>query len=98
MGAPYEDAAGRRYAPLLGQPILILAASATDLLKARRIALERGLTVAAYVAAMFATGHDAANRAAFRAEPVDTPDLVGLALRGPKKDVDKATKGLKLHP
>jgi hypothetical protein len=46
---------------------------------------------------MFATGHDAANRAAFIAEPADTPDLVGLALRGPKKDVDKATKGATPH-
>ncbi len=98
MGEPYKDAAGRRYVPLLGQPMLIFAASAADLLKARRIALERELTTAAYVAAMFATGHDAANREAFRAEPADAPDLVGLALRGPKKDVDKATKGLKLHP
>ncbi len=98
MGEPYEDAAGRRYVPLLGQPMLIFAAPAADLLKARRIALERGLTTAAYVAAMFTTSHDAANREAFRAEPTDTPDLVGLALRGPKKDVDKATKGLRLHP
>jgi len=98
MGEPYEDAAGRRYVPLLGQPMMIYAASGADLLKARRIALERGLTAAAYVAAMVATGHDAANGEAFRAEPVDTPDLVGLALRGPKKDVDKATKGLRLHP
>jgi len=98
MGDPYEDAAGRRYAPLLGQPLLVFAASGADLLKAHRIALERGLTTAAYVAAMFATGHDAANREAFRAEPADAPDLVGLALYGPKKDVDKATKGLKLHP
>ena len=98
LGEPYEDAAGRRYVPLLGQPMLILAASAADLLKARRIGLERGLTIAAYVAAMFATGHDAANREVFRAEPADTPDLVGLALRGPKKDVDRATKGLRLHP
>jgi len=97
MGEPYEDAAGRRYVSLLGQPMLIFTASAADLLKARRIALERGLTTAVYVAAMFTTGHDAANREAFRAEPADTPDLVGLALRGPKKDVDKATKGLRLH-
>jgi hypothetical protein len=98
MGEPYEDAAGRRYVPLLGQPIMIYAATRTDLIKARRIALERGLTTAAYVAAMFTTGHDAANRAAFHAEPAETPDLVGLALRGPWKDVDKATKGLRLHP
>ena len=45
---------------------------------------------------MFATGHDAANRTVFQLEPADTPDLVGLALRGPRKDVDKATKGLSL--
>ena len=40
----------------------------------------------------------AANRAVFKAEPADTPDLVGVALRGAKRDVDKATKGLALHP
>ena len=70
LGAPYEDAAGRRYVPLLGQPIMIYAA---------------------------AQGDDA-NRAAFRAEPAESPDLAGLALRGPRPDVDRATKGLRLHP
>jgi len=98
LSDPYEDAAGRRFTPLLAQPVLIFAASSADLLKAHRIALEKGLTTAAYVAAMFTTGHDAANREVFRAEPADAPDLVGLALRGPKKDVDKAIKGLKPHP
>jgi hypothetical protein len=29
---------------------------------------------------------------------VDAPDLVGLALRGPCKGLDKATKGASLHP
>lgn len=94
MGEPYEDAAGRPYTSLLGQPLLVFSALGTDLLRARRLAQERGLTIAA----MFTTGHDAANRDAFRAEPADSPDLVGLALRGPKKDVERATKGLKLHP
>jgi hypothetical protein len=47
---------------------------------------------------MFSTGHDAANREAFKAEPADAPDLVGIAIRGPRKDVDKATKGVRLHP
>lgn len=98
MGEPYEDAAGHRHARLLGQPILIFAAGPAVLQRAFRQSLERGLTRAAYVRAMFATGHDAANRAAFRAEPADQPDLVGLALRGAKRDVDKATQGAKLHP
>jgi hypothetical protein len=98
MGEPYEDAAGRQHARLLGQPMLIFAAGPETLLRAYRQGIERGLTRAVYVRAMFSTGHDAANRAAFLAEPAETPDLVGIALRGPKKDVDKATKGATLHP
>jgi hypothetical protein len=97
MGEPYQDAAGRQYARLLGQPMLVFAASGAELLKARDVALERDLTIAAYVAAMFTTGYDAANREVFAAEPADAPDLVGLAVRGSKKGVDRATKGLKLH-
>jgi hypothetical protein len=34
----------------------------------------------------------------FKTEPADAPDLVGLALYGPKKDIDKAIKGASLHP
>jgi hypothetical protein len=98
MGEQYEDAAGRCFTPLLGQPLLVFAASSADLLNARRVALERGLTTAIYVSAMFTTGHDAANREVFRAESPDSPDLVGIAMRGPKKGIERATKGLKLHP
>ncbi|MDR3516197.1 MAG: DUF2000 family protein [Azospirillaceae bacterium] len=98
LGEPYIDATGRCFARLLGQPILVFAASAPVLLRAHRAGIERGLIHAAYVRAMFSTGHDAANRAVFQAEPADQPDLVGLALRGPRKDIDKATKGAALHP
>ncbi|WP_429302991.1 DUF2000 family protein [Paraburkholderia sp. GAS199] len=97
MGEPYEDAAGRLHARLLGQPMMVYQADSAGLLRAFRQAVERELTRAVYVRAMFSTGHDEANRAAFRAEPADTPDLVGIALRGPKKAVDKAVKGLSLH-
>ena len=62
-----------------------------------RKGLERELTLIPYVYAMFATGHDEANRQAFLAEDADNLDLVGLALHGPKKAVDKAIKGLSLH-
>ena len=97
LGEEYVDGAGRRYGRMLGQPMLIFAADGGQLQAVRDAALERGLTLVPYVAAMFATGHDAANRAAFRAEDPDAPDLVGLALRGPKKAVDKTVKGLALH-
>lgn len=98
MGEGYVDAAGRRYTALLGQPILIFAATGKVLLRARDQAFRRDLVCAAYVREMFSTGHDAANREAFRAAPAEAPDLVGLALRGPKKDVDRAIEGAKLHP
>jgi hypothetical protein len=97
MGEPYEDAAGRLHARLLGQPIPVFAAGTEGLARAWRVALERGLARAVYVRAMFETGQDAANRAVFKAEPVEAPDLVGVAVRGAKKDVDRATKGLRLH-
>ncbi len=97
LGEEYVDGAGRRYGRMLGQPMMIFAADGGQLRAVRDAALERGLTLAPYVAAMFGTGHDAANRAAFRAEDPDAPDLVGLALRGPKKAVDKTVKGLALH-
>lgn len=38
------------------------------------------------------------NRAVFRAQPADDLGLAGIALRGPKKAVDKAVKGRSLHP
>ncbi|MDC0714856.1 DUF2000 domain-containing protein [Stigmatella sp. ncwal1] len=97
LGEPYEDAAGRRYSRMLGQPMLVFGASRAQLQGAHRAALERGLTATVYVGAMFATGNDEANRAVFRAENPEDLDLVGLALRGDRKQLDKAVKGLALH-
>jgi hypothetical protein len=77
---------------------MIYAADASTLLRARHQARDRELGCAAYVRAMFSTGHDEANREAFRSKPADTPDVVGLALHGPRKDVDRAVKGASLHP
>lgn len=98
LGESYVDAAGRPYGRMLGQPILILAADHGQLLKARTSPIARELLVVRYVAGMFQTGYDAANRAAFAADDAESPDLVGLGLRGPKKAVDRAIKGLSLHP
>ncbi|HEY0834658.1 MAG TPA: DUF2000 domain-containing protein [Azospirillum sp.] len=97
IGEPYVDAAGRVYGRMLGQPMLVFAADTAGLQAAHRQALERGLSIIPYVAAMFETGHDAANRAVFAAGDPGNLDLVGLAVRGAKKAVDKATRGLTLH-
>jgi hypothetical protein len=42
LGEPYQDAAGRQHARLLGQPILIFAAGPEGLLRAYRTGIERG--------------------------------------------------------
>lgn len=98
IGEPYVDAAGRRYTALCGQPILVFAAGLHDLRRAHERALAQGLTIAPYVEAMFATGHDAANRAVFAAGDPAAQDWVGLGLHGERKAVDKVVKGLRLHP
>ena len=97
LGEPYEDAAGRRYGRMLGQPMLVFAADLPGLQAAHRQAVSRELEIVPYVHAMFSTGHDAANREVFRAEDAGNLDLVGLAVHGARKAVDKAVKGLGLH-
>lgn len=98
IGQPYRDAAGRGYAAMCGQPILVFAGEVADLRKAHDRACDQGLTIVPYVEAMFATGHDAANRAVFAEGDVQAQNWVGLAFHGERKAVDKAVKGLKLHP
>ena len=51
-----------------------------------------------YTSALFDTGHDAANRAAVAAVATEALDLVGIGLHAERKEVDKVTKGLALHP
>lgn len=97
-GEPYRDRDGNEYLPLLRQPVLILCADAQKLAMARAKALERGIPVAVYTHDMFATGHDAANRAAVSAVSANDLDLVGIALRGPRNNVDRIVKGATKHP
>lgn len=98
IGARYRDSAGRDYTAMIGQPILVFAAGQDDLQHVHRRACEAGLIIAPYVEAMFATGHDAANRAVFAEGDAAAQLWAGMALHGDRKAVDKAVKGLKLHP
>lgn len=97
MGEVYEDAAGNRYNPLAIQPMIVLSADAAGLRKIYQRAMDRGVRLSLYIDEMFATGHDAANRAAVKEQHPDSMAFAGLALRADKKTVDKITRGAKLH-
>jgi hypothetical protein len=98
VGPDYEDASGRRYLPMLVQPVLVYEAGAGKLRTVYERALSRELRFAIYTADLFATGRDEDNRAAVKAVPGDALDLVGLALRAPHKAADGVLRGLKRHP
>ncbi len=98
IGEDYVDADGVRHLPMLVQPVLVFAASGAKLRTVHARTLERGLRVAIYTADLFATGHDADNRAAVRRVRTAELDLVGLALRAPHKAVDGVVRGLRRHP
>jgi hypothetical protein len=98
VGPDYEDASGRRYLPMLVQPVLVFEAGAAKLRTVYERAVTRDLRIAIYTADLFATGKDDDNRAAVRAVRSDELDLVGLALRSPHKAVDGVVRGLKRHP
>ena len=98
IGDDYEDADGRRYLPLLVQPVLVFEASAAKLTTVRERAERRGVTIAIYTREMFATGNDEDNRAAVRAVPTEALDLVGIGLRAPHRDADAVLRGLTRHP
>ena len=97
IGENYADGDGTKYLPMFGQPVLVFQADAGELTRTLERARARDLMPAIFTTALFATGHDAANRAAVADTPRADLDLAGLALRGPRRDVDKITKGLRLY-
>ena len=98
VGSAYLDADGQHYQPMLGVPVLVFAGTGEVLAAARSRAVQRQLPLAVYTRDMFATGHDAENRAAVSGVAGIDLELVGIGLHGPKNAVDKIIKGTRLHP
>jgi hypothetical protein len=98
IGEAYRDKDGNVYNPMSIQPVIVLAADAATIGAVHRRALAQRVTTSAYVEEMFATGHDAANRAVFAEFGPDDAKIVGLALRAEKKIVDRIVKGARMHP
>ena len=82
----------------LGRSLLIFEGGKETLTTAHGRALSRVLPRAISTSDLFATGNDRDNRAAVRAVPSGEPDLVGLAVYGPRNAVDKVVKGARMHP
>jgi hypothetical protein len=97
VGEPYRDGDGNDYLPMLRQPVLVMTADGPTLGAARARALARGVRLAIYTEELFATGHDAANRAAVAAVSATDLNLVGIGVRGPRNAVDRIVKGAGLH-
>jgi hypothetical protein len=96
-GEPYRDGDGHAHLPMSVQPVIVLSGAANVLTNIRNRARDRGVETVAYIEEMFATGHDAANRAVFAEHCASAANTVGMALRADKKIVDKITKGAKMH-
>lgn len=97
IGEHYADADGTKYLPMFGQPVLVFQADPEQLARTLERAITRNIMPAVFTDQLFTTGHDVANRAAVAGTPRAALDLAGLALRGPRRDVDKITKGLRLY-
>lgn len=97
IGEAYRDAEGNIYNPLSIQPVIVLGADAATLKTIHRRTLERQVRISLYIEDMFATGHDAANRAVFGEFTPDSAKVAGIALHEERRLVDTLTKGAKLH-
>lgn len=98
VGAPYADADGNPYLRMLAHPVIVLAGDAAAMRRGLRRARERGLPTAVYIEPMFRTGNDIDNRATVQAVGADDLDPVGIAVHGPRRDVDRALDRLRPHP
>ncbi len=98
VGEPYRDADGVAYRPMLREPVFVFAADRARVRRSFERALARDVRVALFTQELFETPHDEANRAAVAAVPTAQLDLVGLALRAARRDVDAVVRGLDRHP
>jgi hypothetical protein len=97
VGEPYEDASGNRYLPMFRQPVMVYEGTREQLKRAYSRAMAREVKMAIFTEELFTTGNDIDNRAAVKSVATDVLNLVGMAMRGDKKVIDKVLDGLSLH-
>ncbi len=97
LGKPYEDKDGKTYLPMLRQPVLVFAAPKEKMHRVYERAMAQDVTFSIYTEELFATSNDEDNRAEVKKVPSGDLNLVGLALYGDRKAIDRVVKGLKFH-
>lgn len=97
VGEPYEDGSGNRYLPMFRQPVMVYEGTHEQLKRAYGRAMAREVAISIFTEELFSTGNDIDNRAAVKSVSADGLNLVGMAMRGDKKVIDKVLDGLSLH-
>lgn len=97
IGESYIDKSGREYLPMSQQPIMIHSASESQLKKLLEKTADKDMAIAIYTEDLFTTYNDEDNRASVAAQETNDLNLVGIAVRGKKNQVDKLLKGIPLH-
>lgn len=97
MGENYVDGSDRSYLPMIKQPIMVYCADKDMMRGVYNAAVTKDIVFTVYTRELFSTSNDVENRAAVRAVASEDLDLVGMALYGRKKAIDKVMKGVPLH-
>ena len=98
VGDNYIDGSGNVYLPMSVQPILIFSANREQIHAVYERAMKRNMKFTIYTEELFKTYNDADNRAAVAAVKAENLNLVGMAIRSTKRQIDTVVKGLRLHP
>ncbi len=98
-GNEFINASGSNYLPFIKHPILIYKAdSEAEIKRAFNRAKERELAIGIYTEPLFATKNEAENYIEISKHTDENQVLVGIAIYGESKKVNKALDGLKFHP
>jgi hypothetical protein len=98
VGENYVDATGNVYLPMSVQPILVFSATREQMREVYDRAMKRNMRISIYTEELFKTYNDVDNRAALAAVKAEDLNLVGIAIRSTKRQIDTVVKGLRLHP
>ena len=98
VGENYVDASGNVYLPMSRQPILVFGASREQMREVYDRAMKRNMRISIYTEELFKTYNDDDDRAAVATVKAEDLNLVGIAIRSTKRQIDTVVKGLKLHP